>query len=93
LSLLVRGVRIGIFRCALVDACENVDVRGVPTGDHRVPLLDGSGQKVAVRHMRDKDPAIAAWKAYNSAQGGGPARVEANERVYDGLRKAGMPEE
>jgi adenylate cyclase len=35
---------------------------------------------------------IAAFKAYFSAQGGGPARVEANERVYDGLRKAGMPE-
>ena len=35
---------------------------------------------------------IAAFKAYLSAQGGGPARVEANERVYDGLRKAGMPE-
>jgi adenylate cyclase len=36
---------------------------------------------------------IAAWKAYLSTQGGGPARVEANERVYEGLRKAGMPEE
>ena len=36
---------------------------------------------------------IAAWKAYYSPQGGGPARVEANERTYDGLRKAGMPEE
>jgi adenylate cyclase len=36
---------------------------------------------------------IAAWKAYLSAQGGGPARLEANERCYDGLRKAGMPEE
>ena len=36
---------------------------------------------------------IAALKAYYSAQGGGPARVEANERVYDGLRKAGMPEQ
>ena len=36
---------------------------------------------------------IAAWKAYYSAQGGGPARVESNERTYDGLRKAGMPEE
>ena len=33
---------------------------------------------------------IAAFKAYFSAQGG---RVETNERVYDGLRKAGMPEE
>ncbi len=36
---------------------------------------------------------IAAFKAYYSAPGGGPPRVDANERVYDGLRKAGMPEE
>jgi tetratricopeptide (TPR) repeat protein len=36
---------------------------------------------------------VAAFKTYFSAQGGGPSRVEANERVYDGLRKAGMPEE
>jgi adenylate cyclase len=36
---------------------------------------------------------IAAWKAYWSAQGGDPSRVEANERACDGLRKAGMPEE
>jgi adenylate cyclase len=36
---------------------------------------------------------IAAWKAYYSAQGGEPPRIEANERIYDGLRKAGMPEE
>jgi adenylate cyclase len=36
---------------------------------------------------------IAAWKAYYSAQGGEPPRVEFNERTYDGLRKAGMPEE
>jgi len=36
---------------------------------------------------------IAAFKAYFSAQGGNPPRVEANERTYDGLRKAGMPEE
>ena len=36
---------------------------------------------------------IAAWKAYYSAQGGDPPRVESNERAYDGLRKAGMPEE
>jgi adenylate cyclase len=35
---------------------------------------------------------ISAIKAYASAQGGGPARVEANERTFDGLRKAGMPE-
>ena len=36
---------------------------------------------------------VAAFKAYFSAQGGSPARVELNERVYDGLRKAGMPEQ
>jgi adenylate cyclase len=39
---------------------------------------------------------IAAWKAfYNSQapkQGDDPRFVEMNERVYDGLRKAGMPE-
>ena len=35
---------------------------------------------------------IAAFKAYFSAQGGGPAAVEVSERIYDGLRKAGMPE-
>jgi class 3 adenylate cyclase/TolB-like protein len=35
---------------------------------------------------------ISAFKTYYSAQGGDPPRVEANERVYDGLRKAGMPE-
>ena len=35
---------------------------------------------------------IAAFKAYFSAQGGDPTRVEVNERAYDGLRKAGMPE-
>ena len=35
---------------------------------------------------------IAAFEAYYSAQGGDPPRVEMNERVYDGLRKAGMPE-
>ena len=35
---------------------------------------------------------IAAFRAYFSAQGGDPTRVEWNERAYDGLRKAGMPE-
>jgi tetratricopeptide (TPR) repeat protein len=35
---------------------------------------------------------IAAFEAYYSAQGGGPLRVDLNERTYDGLRKAGMPE-
>ena len=36
---------------------------------------------------------ISAFKAYYSAQGGGPPRIEMNERMYDGLRKAGMPEQ
>ena len=36
---------------------------------------------------------VAAFEAYFSAQGGAPPEVEAHERIYDGLRKAGMPEE
>ena len=35
---------------------------------------------------------IAAWKAYNEAQHGTPRNVEMHERMYDRLRKAGMPE-
>jgi hypothetical protein len=35
---------------------------------------------------------IAAFKAYYSPQRGDPPRVEMNERIYEGLRKAGMPE-
>jgi len=35
---------------------------------------------------------IAAWKAHNMSFGGDPRFVEMNERAYDGLRKAGMPE-
>jgi len=40
---------------------------------------------------------IAAWKAFHNSQapkqGDDPRYVERNERMYDGLRKAGMPEE
>jgi len=36
---------------------------------------------------------IAAWKANTESQHGDPRYVEAHERMYDGLRKAGMPEE
>jgi tetratricopeptide (TPR) repeat protein len=36
---------------------------------------------------------IAAFKAYFSPQGGEPPRLDWNERIYEGLRKAGMPEE
>ncbi|MBV8107281.1 MAG: tetratricopeptide repeat protein, partial [Hyphomicrobiales bacterium] len=36
---------------------------------------------------------IAAWKALTEAQGGDPRFVEAHERMYEGVRKAGMPEE
>jgi hypothetical protein len=33
---------------------------------------------------------IAAWRAHWMSQSGDPRFVEMNERVYDGLRKAGM---
>jgi tetratricopeptide (TPR) repeat protein len=36
---------------------------------------------------------IAAWKALTESQHGSPRYVEEHERMYDGLRKAGMPEE
>jgi adenylate cyclase len=36
---------------------------------------------------------IAAWKAHDMSFGGDPRFVEQSERTYDGLRKAGMPEE
>jgi adenylate cyclase len=36
---------------------------------------------------------IAAWKAHQMSQGGDPRFVEMSERTYDGLRKAGMPEQ
>ena len=36
---------------------------------------------------------IAAWKAHQMSLGGDPRFVEMDERMYDGLRKAGMPEE
>jgi adenylate cyclase len=36
---------------------------------------------------------IAAWKAHQMSLGGDPRFVEMSERSYDGLRKAGMPEE
>jgi hypothetical protein len=40
---------------------------------------------------------IAAWKAFANSQapkqGDDPRFVAANKRMYDGLRKAGMPEE
>jgi TolB-like protein/Tfp pilus assembly protein PilF len=36
---------------------------------------------------------IAAWKALTESQHGDPRYVEEHERMYDGLRKAGMPEE
>ena len=36
---------------------------------------------------------IAAWRAYTEADHGDPRFVEARERMNDGLRKAGMPEQ
>jgi tetratricopeptide (TPR) repeat protein len=36
---------------------------------------------------------IAPWKAHQASIGGDPRFAEKDERLYDGLRKAGMPEE
>ena len=36
---------------------------------------------------------IAAWKAHQISLHGDPRFVEMNERTYDGLREAGMPEQ
>jgi hypothetical protein len=36
---------------------------------------------------------IAAWKAHQVSLHGAQRFAEMNERIYDGLRKAGMPEE
>jgi adenylate cyclase len=36
---------------------------------------------------------IAAWKAHQMSLGNDPRFVEMNDRTYEGLRKAGMPEE
>jgi tetratricopeptide (TPR) repeat protein len=36
---------------------------------------------------------IAAWKAHQMSLGNDPRFLEMSERVYDGLHKAGMPEE
>jgi ribulose 1,5-bisphosphate synthetase/thiazole synthase len=36
---------------------------------------------------------IGALKAHQTSLGGDPRFVEKDERVYDGLRKAGMPEQ
>jgi hypothetical protein len=36
---------------------------------------------------------IAAWKGLQMSEGSDPRFVDMSERSYDGLRKAGMPEE
>ena len=36
---------------------------------------------------------IAAWKAHWMSQSGDPRFVEMTERAYEGLRKAGLPEQ
>jgi TolB-like protein/Tfp pilus assembly protein PilF len=58
---------------------------------------DGEAREVLHRYLALPSAGplktIAAWKAHTAAQRGDPRYVEAHERVYDGLRKAGMPEE
>ena len=41
----------------------------------------------------DRYELVTSPAVLDELSGGDPSRVEANERVYDGLRKAGMPEE
>ena len=36
---------------------------------------------------------IAAWKSSQMSRGGNPRFLDVSERSYEGLRKAGMPEE
>jgi hypothetical protein len=50
-------------------------------------------KRYLARPSTEQLKTIAAFRAHYSAWGGGPLRVEANERVYDGLRKARMPKE
>ena len=58
---------------------------------------DAEAREALQRYLAlpDRGPlkTIAAWKTHQMSLGGEPRFVEAYERVYDGLRKAGMPEE
>jgi TolB-like protein/class 3 adenylate cyclase/Flp pilus assembly protein TadD len=67
-----------------------------------VAALAASGREVEAREalkcylaLPSTGPVntIAAWKAHQSSIRGDPRFAEMNERVYDGLRKAGMPEQ
>ena len=76
---------------------------GVNLGDVLIEGDDilGDGVNVAARLEGLCEPGpstgplktIAAWKAHQMSLGGDPRFVEKDERVYDGLRKAGMKEE
>ncbi|HLX99830.1 MAG TPA: tetratricopeptide repeat protein, partial [Roseiarcus sp.] len=75
--------------------------KGVPFHACLVAALSLAGHETQAREALKRYLAlastgplktIAAWKVYFSAQGGDPPRVEMTERIYDGLRKAGMPE-
>ena len=58
---------------------------------------DAEAREALRRYLALPSPApfktIAAWKAVQMSQGRDPRFVEMSERSYEGLRKAGMPEE
>jgi adenylate cyclase len=58
---------------------------------------DTEAREALQRYLAPPSPApfktIAAWKAIQMSQGRDPRFVEMSERSYDGLRKAGMPDE
>jgi tetratricopeptide (TPR) repeat protein len=65
-------------------------VAALALADHETEAREALQRYLALPSTTLK--TITAWKAYFAPQGGGPPRVEVNEREYDGLRKAGMPE-
>jgi adenylate cyclase len=58
---------------------------------------DAEAREALQRYLAPPSPApfktIAAWKAIQMSQGSDPRFLEMSERSYEGLRKAGMPEE
>jgi adenylate cyclase len=59
--------------------------------DHDAEARDALQRYLALPSASFK--TIAAWKAHYSKQGSDPRFVEMSDRSYDGLRKAGMPEQ
>jgi hypothetical protein len=77
------------------------DIHATLCGGARLDLSDAEAREALKRYLAlpstTQLKTIAAWTAfYNSQapkQGDDPRFVEMTERMYDGLRKAGMPKE